>query len=96
MPSPQLQYTMTIHRVNGDPLRFNMVRSLDQLRNAGTVIENGLSASYLGVVLDGRLRIVPAHQIAEIEIDPAPNALIAHVIKDVTPCPISKLREREL
>ena len=85
MPSPQLEYTMTIYRVDGDPLRFKMRRTLDEIRNAGTAIESGLAANYLGVVLDGKLTIVPAHRIAGIEIEPAPNVLIAHVIKDIMP-----------
>ena len=80
MPSPQLEYTMTIHRVDADPLRFKLRRTVDEMRNAGAAIENGLSANYLGVVLNGKLVVVPAHQIAGIEIEPAPNVLIAHVI----------------
>jgi hypothetical protein len=85
MPSPQLEYTMTIHRVDADPLRFKLRRSLDEMRNAGAAIENGLASNYLGVVLEGKLIVVPSHQISGIEIDPAPNVLIAHVIKDVEP-----------
>jgi len=82
MPAPQIEYTMTIHRVNGEPLKFKLRRAVDQIRNAGTAIESGLAANYLGVVLDGKLVVIPSHQIARIEIDPAPNVLIAHVIKD--------------
>jgi hypothetical protein len=85
MPNPQLEYTMTIHRVEGDPLRFKLRRTGDEIRNAGAAIENGLSANYLGVVMHGKLVVIPSHQIAGIEIEPAPNVLIAHVIKDVEP-----------
>jgi len=85
MPNPQLEYTMTIHRVDSDPLRFKMRRTVDEMRNAGAAIENGLSANYLGVVMEGKLIVVPSHQIAGIEIEPAPNVLVAHVIKDVEP-----------
>jgi hypothetical protein len=85
MPTPQLEYTMTIHRVDADPLRFRLRRTLDEMRNAGAAIENGLASNYLGVVLDGKLTVVPAHRIAGIEIDPAPNVLITHVIKDAEP-----------
>ena len=85
MPSPQLEYTMTIHRVDADPLRFKLRRTIDEMRNAGAAIENGLASNYLGVVLEGKLIVVPSHQIFGIEIDPAPNVLIAHVIKDVEP-----------
>ena len=85
MPSPQLEYTITVHRVDDDPLRFRLRRTVDEMRNAGVTIENGLSANYLGVVLEGKLIIVPARRIASIEIDPAPNVLVAHVIKDAEP-----------
>jgi hypothetical protein len=37
------------------------------------------------VVQNGKLTIVPAQQIASIEIKPAPKLLIAHVIKDIEP-----------
>ena len=82
MPSPILEYTMTIHRVGADPLRFKLRRSVDELRNVGSVIETGLAANYVGVVLDGKLMITPVQQIAEIEVDPAPKTLISHVIND--------------
>jgi hypothetical protein len=85
MPSPQVEYTMTIHRVDADPLRLKLRRIADEIRNAGAAIESGLAANYLGVVLEGKLTVIPAHQIAGIEIEPAPNVLIAHVIKDVEP-----------
>jgi len=85
MPTPELEHTMTIHRVDGDPLRFKLRRTADEIRNAGAAIEKGLAANYLGVVLEGKLIVVPAHQIAGIEIEPAPKVLIAHVIKDAEP-----------
>jgi hypothetical protein len=85
MPGPELEYTMTIHRVHAEPLRFKLRRTADQMRNAGAAIENGLTAHYLGLILEGKLIVVPAHQIAQIEIEPAPKALIAHVIQDAEP-----------
>ena len=85
MPSPQLEYTMTIHRVDADPVRFKLRRSLDEMRNAGSAIESGLAANYIGVVIAGKLTIIPSHQIAGIEVEPAPTALIAHVIDDAEP-----------
>lgn len=85
MPSPQLKYTITVHRVDDDPLRFTLRRTVDEMRNSGATIENGLGANYLGVILDGKLIVVPARRIASIEIDPAPNVLVAHVIKDAEP-----------
>ena len=85
MPTPELEYEVTIHRVLGDPLRFKLRRTVDEMRNAGGAIENGLSANYLSVVAGGKPVVVPAHQIAGIEIEPAPSVLIARVIEDAEP-----------
>ncbi|MHC4724243.1 MAG: hypothetical protein ACYS9V_08335, partial [Planctomycetota bacterium] len=51
--------------------------------NVGSKIENSLKANYLGLEMGGKLTIVPSLQIQKIEIDPAPDVLIAHVIRDV-------------
>ena len=85
MPTPELEREVTIHRVLGGPLRFKLPRTVDEMRNAGGAIENGLSANYLRVVAGGKPVVVPAHRIAGIEIEPAPSVLIAHVIKDAEP-----------
>ena len=85
MHNPQLEYTVTVHRVDDNPLRFKLRLTVDEMRNAGAAIESGLAANYLGVVLDRKLIVVPARRIAGIEMDPAPNVLVAHVIKDAEP-----------
>ena len=85
MPSPQVEHMITVRLVDDEPLRFKLRRTVDEMRNAGATIENGLAANYLGVVLQGKLIVVPARRIAGIEIDPAPNVLVAHVIKDAEP-----------
>ncbi len=85
MSSPAVEYTLTIHRVTGEPLRFKLRRTAEQIRNAGSAIENGLAANYIGVNQHNRLTIVPAHQVASVEIDPAPPVFIQHVISDAEP-----------
>jgi hypothetical protein len=47
--------------------------------------EHGLKASYFGVELDGKLSMVPMQQIVSIETAPAPQTMIAHVLKNVEP-----------
>ncbi len=64
MHNPQLEYTVTVHRVDDNPLRFKLRLTVDEMRNAGAAIESGLAANYLGVVLDGKLIVVPARRIA--------------------------------
>ncbi len=85
MSKPTVEYTLTIHRITGGPLRFKLRRTPEQIRNAGSAIENGLAANYLGVVQANKLTIVPAHQIAGVEIEPAPAVFIQHVLTDVEP-----------
>jgi hypothetical protein len=85
MPSPTSIYTLTINRVTGDPLRFKLRRTSEQVREAGSAIEKSLEANYIGVMQEGKLLIIPGHQIASIEIDPAPQVFIHHVIKGVEP-----------
>jgi hypothetical protein len=82
MPSPTTEYRLTIDRVTGDPLLFKFQRSTEQIRNAGSAIEKGLAANYLGVLPEGKLVIIPSHQIASVEIDPAPKVFIQYVVKD--------------
>ena len=43
MPSSHLEYTMTIHRIDADPLRFKLRRTADEIRNAGAAIGKPLS-----------------------------------------------------
>ena len=83
-PKPTTEFTLTIYRTQGDPIRFKITRDVDELRNVGSAIEDGMSANYLGVELGGKLTIVPTHQITSIDIEPAPHTLIAHVIRDAT------------
>lgn len=85
MPDRTVEYSLTIRRVSGEPLRFKLRRTAQQIRNAGTAIEKGLAAHYLGVVQGNKLTILPAHQISAVEIDPAPDVFIQYVIKDAEP-----------
>jgi hypothetical protein len=85
MNAPEQVFTFTIHLMKGDPIRFRIRRGINELRNVGSNLENGLKAQYFGVELDGKLVVVPSHNIRSIEIDPSPNALIAHVIRDAEP-----------
>jgi hypothetical protein len=85
MADPTTEYTLTINRVTGGPLRFKLQRTAEQIRNAGSAIEKGLAANYIGAIHQGKLIIVPGHQVASVEIDPAPKVFIQHVIKDGEP-----------
>ena len=72
---------MTIHLVSGEPIVFKIEATEDRKWNAGSRIESGMNANYIGVELDGKLIIIPTNNIQKIEISPAPNTMISHVVK---------------
>ncbi|MBW2679833.1 MAG: hypothetical protein JRD01_03660 [Deltaproteobacteria bacterium] len=74
--------TFSVHLISGDPIVFKIDATQDRQRNAGARIEQGMNANYIGVELDGKLIIIPTNNIQKIEISPAPNTLISHVVKD--------------
>ena len=76
-----IEATFTIHLVSGDPIVFKIEATEDRNRNAGSRIERGMNANYIGVELDGKLILIPTSNIQKIEISPAPAAMISHVIK---------------
>ena len=76
---------MTIHLMQGESVKFKLTRGMNELRNAGSSLESGLQAKYVGIELEGKLMIIPSHNVRLIEIEPAPQALIAHVISDAQP-----------
>ena len=46
-------------------------------------IEQGMSANYLGLEIEGTLHLFPLHSIRAIEISPAPKTAMKHVVRDV-------------
>jgi hypothetical protein len=82
MMSELNEATIKIELVHGGEIEFSIQRSEQELRNTGSNIESSMKANYVGVELDGKLTLIPAHNIARVEISPAPRALIQHVIRD--------------
>ncbi len=85
MNEPTKEFTVTIHLIQGDPIRFKVNRTAAEVRNMGSNLENGLKAQYVGVELNGKLVIVPAHNVRSLEVDPAPPVLIMNVLRDAMP-----------
>ena len=79
------EITLSVHIADGEVLRYKVNVDAKALRDIGGRIESGLAAHYFGVELEGKLIIVPSHQIRKIEITPAPQVVIAHVIRKVSP-----------
>lgn len=75
------QITITVKLVNGAPISFMVERSESERRNIAANIESALNSSYVGVELDGRLLIVPTHNIQFIVISPAPGLMVKSVVQ---------------
>ena len=76
-------FTVRIVLVNGDKMCYRKAFRADEVFNLGGQIENALKANYLGMDMDGKLTIIPFQHILKIEIDPTPDVLIAHVIRNI-------------
>jgi hypothetical protein len=74
--------TIKINLVHGGQLEFTIERNEQELRNTGSNIEKSMKANYIGVEFGDKLTLIPAHNIATVEISPAPKVLIQHVITD--------------
>ena len=49
-------------------------------RNAGSSIEATMRSGYVAIELDGKLQIIPTHNLQTLEISPSPHVLLANCI----------------
>ena len=75
--------SLTVRFADGEPFKVETEADDSQLRNLAGNIEQAMSASFVGVELEGTLHLFPLHTIRAIEITPAPKAVIKHVVRDV-------------
>jgi hypothetical protein len=75
------EITISVHLHSGDPIVFKLDSTDDRQINAGTRIESSMNANFFGVELDGKLILIPTSSILKVEISPAPEAMISHVVK---------------
>ena len=80
MSSPN-EVSVKVNLVHGEQLKFSLERDEKKLRNAGSNIENAMKSNYVGIELEDSLTLIPIQNIATIEISPAPQMLIQHVVK---------------
>lgn len=76
------EVTIRVNLVHGGDLEFTIERDEQQIRNTGSNIESSMKANYMGVQMKDKLILIPAHNIASVEISPAPMLPIQHVIRD--------------
>ena len=74
---------LTVHFTHGESFTVEADADDTRMRNLAGNIEQAMAANYVGFELEGTLRLFPLHSIRAIEIDPAPTAVIAHVVRDV-------------
>jgi len=83
MSSDQMEYTVRIYLTNGERLCYKSKVASEDVFNLGGGIENALKADYIGLDMNGKLTIIPFQKIQKIEIEPAPQVMIAHVARNI-------------
>ena len=83
MNNDKTNFTVRVYLTNGEKLCFRSAVSAGKIFNLGSEIENSLEANYLGMDMNGKLTIIPFQHILKIEIEPTPDVLISHVIRNI-------------
>jgi hypothetical protein len=81
--SSETDYTVRIYLTNGEKVCYKNKVGKDEAFNLGSGIEKALKADYIGLDMNGKLTIIPFQKIQKIEIEPAPQVLIAHVARNI-------------
>lgn len=79
------EFRISIELKNGHKVQYKTKLVEEKVYNLGSRIENALKANYFGLEMDGKLTIIPTQSIQKIEIEPPPEVLIAHVVRNVQP-----------
>ena len=79
------EVTVSVYLNSGDPIIFKLDDTDDRQMNVASRIEKEMNANYVGVDLDGKLILIPTSSIQKIEISPAPEAMIANVVRGAKP-----------
>ncbi|MHC4557651.1 MAG: hypothetical protein ACYS80_10150 [Planctomycetota bacterium] len=81
----ETEFRISIELNNGQKVRYKTKVAEEEAYNLGSRIENALKANYFGLEMDGKLTIIPTQGIQKIEIEPPPEVLIAHVVRNAQP-----------
>jgi hypothetical protein len=76
-----VQVTITIHLVHGEPLKFSLEPSEAKKLGVSEDLERALQRNSLAIEADNKLRIIPYSNIKYVEIDPAPTGLPYTIIQ---------------
>ena len=75
-----MQNTLIVRLADGTALNFKFPDQADQIKLADHV-QKLLASPNLTLELDGRLLIIPVHNIVSVEVSPSPSKLPANTIR---------------
>ena len=73
---------ITVYRIHGEPLRFEVELTEAKTMGLNEDIEQALSRSALAIEASGTLYIVPYSNIQHLECTPAPEVLPLNMIRN--------------
>ena len=76
------EFTITIHLIHGEPIRYKASLSDAELAAKADDIEYLLNRYALATEVDKKLLIIPYNNIKYVEVFPAPPALPIFIIKN--------------
>ena len=74
--------TMTVYRIHGEPLIFEIQLTAAKEMGLSSDIEQGLSRSALAIEADGTLFVIPFSNIEHVEYNPAPETLPIFIMRN--------------
>lgn len=77
--------TLTLNLVHGDRIQCQVDVDQTQRRNLAANIEAAMASSYIAVVLDKKLTLVPIHNLESIEISPLDDIVLKGVVTGAMP-----------
>ena len=75
------EVTITIHFIQGDPLKFSVTPTAAKMMGLNDDIEMALQRNAMALEIDNKLQIIPYHNVKYFEMDPAPEDLPFSIIQ---------------
>ncbi len=76
------EYTVTIHLIHGEPIKFKITPTEAEMLAKRDDIEAALNRVTMGLEIDGKFLMIPYSNIKYIEADPAPLDLPIFVLQN--------------
>lgn len=85
--STESEYTVIIHLIHGEPIKFRALLTDAELFNKADDIEYMLNRYALAMEVDKKLLIIPYNNVKYIEASPSPPQLPLFIIKGAVSIP---------